>query len=483
MNSSEFKGFSSVFKFTLTQTLKQKSYIVTLIIMVMFSVGVFPVLKLVNMTDEADTGISSVLDDEDSEGDSDEEMEDILETIHTVSVINDTNLTSIPFDNMVESYGLPKNLIFEESDDEVEEACRKLDEGAKSKEEKAMNKVLVHANLDMEKWEYDFRVFYSEASSVDEDDAQLLADNLALWFSGYKEDSVGVTQETLDNISAEVTSKVVKYDDFIEHDELRVISQNEYNVVYAALMLFYMIIIFSASMVSNKIVEEKANRIVEYLMTTVRPLALMMGKIIAMLIAGVGEFVVILLSGFASYKVCEEIWPPSEESIMSGFLSLDGIKELGAVNITVCIVIMAIGVFMYSLIASLFAASVTKMEEVQQGLKIFTMIILVAFFASMIATNLMWSHGINLYVKVIMYIPITSVMILPGVILIGEAGLIEILVSVAIMIATTIFLLWFVSLIYESVIVTNGSVVSFKTMMSMAKDSLSKKKGGVSHEK
>lgn len=471
MKSSEFRGFTSVLKFTLTQTLKQKTYVVSLIIMMLFSIGAFPVMKLINKTG----GDSETIDIE--RGDNSDNAEE-LQGIKQIYLLNETNIESIPFDQMSKDYLLSPDTKIVQVNDTVDNICKRLEDGVSGAEK---NSVLLHAILDMETGGYEFKIYYAAESEVEED-VYMLSGMVENWFTDYKTDSVGVSKDTIDSISAQVSTEVIEYEDFVKTDSVEMITENEYNVVYAVMMIFYMVIVLTASMVSNKVVEEKANRIVEYLMTNVRPLALMLGKIVAMLIAGVGEVVLIIVSGYASYLVSEKIWPSEGSSMMSGFLSVDGLKHMGAFNVVLCIIIMIIGVFMYSLIAALFAASVSKMEEVQQGLKIFTIIILVAFLATMIAANLMWSFGINAYVKVIMFVPITSVMLLPGILLIGKAAIFEIIISIALMLVTTVLLLWFVSLIYENVIVMNGSVVSLKTMISMAKDSLDKKKGGASHE-
>ncbi|MGN0436360.1 MAG: ABC transporter permease, partial [Wujia sp.] len=455
MKSNELRGFSSVFKFTLGQALKQKSYIIVLVIMIIVSIGIFPVMKLL--------------------GSSGDENVDRIETINRIYVINETGISDFSLEKITDKYAYYSEMEFIPTDEKQEDVCTKLDEYAEAEE---INAILVEADMDIEAGGFIFRLYYSAASEVNEDDVFTVSDNIESWFTEYKITSMNVDEELLKDITTPVNTEVYEYDDFIDKDDTKIISMAEYNMTYAVLMVFYMIIVFTSSMVANKIVEEKANRIVEYLMTTVRPMALMLGKIAAMLTAGVGEVVLILISGFASYTVCEKVWPSESESIMTSFISSGAIKGLGVGNIIFCIFIMIVGVCMYSLIAGLFGASVSKIEEIQQGLQVFTIITLVAFFASLISINLMWSVGINAFVKVTMYIPLTSVMIMPGVILIGEASIFEIIISIVIMLLTILFLFWFVSLIYESVIVMNGSIIKFKTMLEMAKDSLNKEKGG-----
>lgn len=473
MKNSEFQGLYSVLKFTLTQVLKQKSYIISLVIMVVFSIGVFPVMKLVNLNSN-NIGIT---DDNEDDNKGDYDKEEI--SINKAYVLNETNLLEIPFDKMLEEYEALKGIELVPAEGDIEALCDQLEAG----DDADKNAVIIHAVLDNMGGGYRFAVYYAPESNIDEDNAMFLADTILEWFSEYKINSVNVDSETIDNISAMVSITVLEYEDFIDEDGAKAITDKEYNVIYIILMVFYMVIVIVSSMVANKVVEEKANRIVEYLMTTIRPLALIMGKIIAMLISGVGMIVLMLGSGYASYTVCEKIWPAENDNVMSSFISFDGINGLGFGNIMLMIVILILGVLMYSIIAGLFGASVSKMEEMQQGLKVFNVIIIISFFLVMAGVNIMWNVGFNIFVKVLMYVPVTSVLLLPGVILIGKAGALEIIISLVLMLAFTAFLLWFVSLVYESVIVTNGNIISIKAMIAMAKDSAKKKKGGAADEK
>lgn len=451
MKSSELRGFSSVFKFTVGQTVKQKSFVISLAITMIITMALFPISKLLNKS--GNTEVSS---------------------IHKVYVINETNIEDIPFANMAGEYDYVNGITFEETADSIDAVCERLEDKQETGNEK--NSVLVKVSFSMETASYEVSVYYAHKSKVQKVEVETFANDIQRWFSSYKVTVMNVSDSVLENIKKPVDVSVLKYKDFVYEEEPTTISMAEYNVIYAVLMIFFFIVLMTSSLVANKVVEEKANRIVEYLLTTVRPMALMLGKVVAMLLVGVGEVVLVLLAGFASKTVSDQIWP-STSSAGASFLSFDGIKGMSLGNVIICIFIMICGVLIYSLLAGLFGASVSKMEDLQQGLKTFNMIILLAFFAAIIGASLMQTVGDNAFVKVITFVPFTAVMVLPGVLLIGKITMIELLIAIALLIATAIILLWFISRIYEGVIVSNGTTVSVKTMFSMAKDSLSKKGG------
>jgi ABC-2 type transport system permease protein len=68
---------------------------------------------------------------------------------------------------------------------------------------------------------------------------------------------------------------------------------------YISAFLIYMFILFFGAQVMRGVVEEKSNRILEVIITSVKPFQLMMGKIIGIGLVGLTQFLVwILLSGF-----------------------------------------------------------------------------------------------------------------------------------------------------------------------------------------
>lgn len=60
---------------------------------------------------------------------------------------------------------------------------------------------------------------------------------------------------------------------------------------YAIALLLYFVVFFSGSQVMNGVIEEKSNRIIEVIVSSVRPIELMMGKIIGVGLVGLTQFV------------------------------------------------------------------------------------------------------------------------------------------------------------------------------------------------
>ena len=131
-----------------------------------------------------------------------------------------------------------------------------------------------------------------------------------------------------------------------------------------------------------------------------------------------------------------------------------------------------LGIFIYGIIAGLFGASVSKMEELQQGMRGYSMLILVAFLLSYASLMVMQDKGFNAFVWFTVFFPFTSSMVMPGAMCLGEVTILGVIACIVIQIVSALILLWFVSLIYEGVIVATGEPIKIGKMFTMAKQKL-----------
>ncbi|GCD77137.1 ABC transporter permease [Thermaurantimonas aggregans] len=79
-------------------------------------------------------------------------------------------------------------------------------------------------------------------------------------------------------------------------------------LAYIGSLLIYLFIFLYGSMVMRGIIEEKANRIVEIIITSVKPFQLMMGKIIGIALTGLLQFAIWVLLSTAVYALASQIF-------------------------------------------------------------------------------------------------------------------------------------------------------------------------------
>ena len=162
-------------------------------------------------------------------------------------------------------------------------------------------------------------------------------------------------------------------------------------------LIIYMFILMYGSMVMQGVLEEKTNRIVELMVSSVRPFDLMMGKIIALGFVGLTQlFVWGVMTGSL---LSAGMWLISGEVDASALsqgnvampVQVEGLGEvlqaLSAINfaeIGVCFIIYFIGG--YLLYASIFAAigsSVSQQEDTQQFMTPVMILVIFAMYAGM----------------------------------------------------------------------------------------------------
>lgn len=450
--SNEFRGLSKVFKFTLSQYIKTTAFKISLIIIVLASIVVFPILALNNPKEKT-----------------------VKNKIETVYVINET---SVNVDSATVKEAINKNSKYKDINVELIDKASQEEKEASIIESNA-KAVIACIDRDEETGVYTIECSYDGDGKIKEKNVRDIAGILSKWFYDYKTESMALNDEVIEVLTDSITYKTYsekEYKKIIGGVKDSAINGEGYAIVYFAIFISYMIIAISAGLISGKVAEEKTNRIVEYLMTNVRPMALITGKILAMLVVTAVNFALVVTCGFISNIISKALFNQGAKSIMGQYLSLDTLSQISAINIVLFVIILLLGIILYGTIAGLFAASVSKMEELQQGMKGYTMMLLAGFLLSYAALMVMSSKGFNSFVYFTMYFPLTSSMVMPGALFLGKAPLVSALICIAILAVTALLAIYFVSLVYENVIVANGEVITPKKMLELAKQSAKEKR-------
>ena len=167
-------------------------------------------------------------------------------------------------------------------------------------------------------------------------------------------------------------------------------------------ILIYMFILMYGNMVMQAVLEEKKTRIVEVMVSSVKPVNLLVGKIVGIGLVGITQLAIwgILAGGLfsmLSFLVAspEQVASMSEGmggmSGMSGMGNLGGAEMEGIMSAILSINWLELGLFfiiffiggyiLYASIFAMFASAVDSEEDTSQFLTPVTLIIMFAFFA------------------------------------------------------------------------------------------------------
>ncbi len=246
-------------------------------------------------------------------------------------------------------------------------------------------------------------------------------------------------------------------------------------------MLLYIFIFAYGSMIMMSVIEEKTSRIVEIMISSVKPFQLMMGKILGTSLAGLTQFLVwtILIVMFSYLMTAifgietstqnSELMLSSSGNMSMNPEALDMISafiDLPLTNIFVAFLIYFIGG--YLLYASLFAAigaAVDNQTDAQQFVMPITIILVLALYVGIFTVP----EDPNGTVAIIFsYIPFTS----PVVMLMripNGVPIYEQIISIIILYLTFTLCIWVAAKIYRVGILMYGKKPSYKELIKWLK--------------
>ncbi|MFC6097954.1 ABC transporter permease [Flavobacterium qiangtangense] len=243
--------------------------------------------------------------------------------------------------------------------------------------------------------------------------------------------------------------------------------------------LIMMFIIIYGNMVMRSVIEEKTNRIIEIIISSVKPFQLMMGKIIGTSMAGVLQFVIwAILAGtlffVASLFLGINITPPAagmattaaESSIGGMQLYVNEITQLPLITLVICFLIYFVGgYFLYSSIYAAIGAAVDNETDSQQFLLPIILPLMLAVYVGFFSV-LNDPHGT--VATTFSMIPLTSPIVMLMRIPFGVPWW-EILISLAILFGTFFLVVWFAAKIYRIGILMYGKKPTWKEMYKWLK--------------
>jgi len=246
--------------------------------------------------------------------------------------------------------------------------------------------------------------------------------------------------------------------------------------------LIMMFIIIYGNMVMRSVIEEKTNRIVEIIISSVKPFQLMMGKIIGTSLAGLLQFFIWAILGLGLMVVASTFFgidaspaakiPPSivkeahQEFAGMAQMYIQELWGLPIATILFSFVIYFIGgYFLYSSFYASIGAAVDSETDSQQFLLPIIMPLVLAVYIGFFTVI---NDPNGTIATVFSMIPLTSPIVMLMRIPFGVPWW-QIAISVTILFATFFFVVWFASKIYRVGILMYGKKPTWKELYKWLK--------------
>ena len=292
----------------------------------------------------------------------------------------------------------------------------------------------------------------------------------------------GVDPEIVSAVKTNVNLQVMRMDE--NGNEKETFTQVQFTLGIILAMLVYMFIIFFGGQVMQGVAEEKTNRIIEVIISSVKPFQLMMGKIIGVSLVALTQFVMwILLTGalyvgFSAFiglshpDVLSQGTIMSQEITSSDIMNNEGVQNILQIaqSIDFGTIIFSFLIFFilgYLLYATLYAAIgslVDNNTDSQQFTLPITVPLIIAIISSFYIVNNPDS-SLSVWFSMIPFTsPISMMVRIPF-----GVPIWQIVLSVVLLAGTFVLMTWLAAKIYRTGILMYGKKLSYKEIFKWLK--------------
>jgi ABC-2 type transport system permease protein len=284
----------------------------------------------------------------------------------------------------------------------------------------------------------------------------------------------GVSQQILDELKAEVSVATTNLSAEGEKDSNALATTG---VAWFSAFLIYLFIFIYGVQIMRGVIEEKTNRIVEVIISSVRPFQLMMGKILGIAAVGLTQFLLwILLSVLAMSAVTASFRDELQAQQQAATLgqatpaaaqgteiaqALQGLDNLNATLILGCFVFYFLGGYLlYGALFGAVGAAVDNETDTQQFMLPITIPLVLAFVVAQTVIIRNPEGPVAFWMSVIPFTsPIAMMLRVPF-----GVPVWELLLSMALLVAGFVFTTWIAARIYRVGILMYGKKVNYKEL-------------------
>ena len=196
---------------------------------------------------------------------------------------------------------------------------------------------------------------------------------------------------------------------------------------------FFMLIIFLVQMIGGEICEEKTTKSMEIIISNVSPKTHLLSKVVASNVFIISQGLLLLLYAVIGLLINTKgqglSMMPELGTILST-MNESGFTTKLITLIPFALVIMVLSFLAYSLIAGILASMTTNMEDFQQIQTPIMLVLLAGYYLAIMAGMF---EGSTL-IKILSYVPFLSCLVAPSLYMIGQVGIIDLIISIIILI-------------------------------------------------
>lgn len=281
----------------------------------------------------------------------------------------------------------------------------------------------------------------------------------------------GIPVEILNNIYSEVNIERIYLEDNKNSDEENM-SMIMTTVFPVLILPIFMLTIFIVQMVGAEVNDEKSTRGMEIIISNVSPKTHFFSKIIASNLFVLLQSILLILFGAVGLFIRNKVGGAditggignTVSDILGKFLN----SSIGAnliYIIPLALVLTVLTFIAYSALAAILASMTTNIEDFQQLQTPIMLISLAGYYLAIMAGVF---EGAT-FIKVLSYVPFISAILSPSLLVLGQIGVIDVIISIVLIIITNYLLIKYGLKIYKVGILNYSSKDLWKKMFKALK--------------
>lgn len=316
---------------------------------------------------------------------------------------------------------------------------------------------------------------YHAGGNVGESILRTLKDKLHDAVYDYKRDKLGLKQSQLDELVFQISPSTQR---ITENGSQQSSTSVAYMMGFLMNLLMYILVVMYGAMIMQSVIEEKNNRIVEIILSSISPFQLLMGKILAVALAGLTQFalwvilsgVVLTISGVVmgfSISPSDIALSQSAVNSMSNAEATEMAREMAIglknFNSTILLLFPIYFIGGFLLFGSIYAALGSAVDNIQDGQQ-FTMPLTFMSMLPMLFVPYILNNPNAPFAIACSIFPFFSPMVMMARMALTDVPLYQILISILVLIGSFVAGVWVSAKIYRTGVLMYGKKPSMKEL-------------------
>lgn len=230
-----------------------------------------------------------------------------------------------------------------------------------------------------------------------------------------------------------------------------------FGIVYVLIIVLSLGIMITGQLIATEVTAEKSSRVMEILVTSVAPLTQMFGKIVAMFLVGLLQIGI-----YAAVFVLNIMLPHNQEALEA--LNID-FSVLDPMLVVYAVIFYLTGYFLYATLYAAIGSIVSRTEDLGQAVMPMTILSIASVYIGIFGTT----QPNAAFLEVLSFIPFFTPFVMFVRVGLADPAMWEVLLSLAILVATVLAAGWLSAKIYRTGVLMYGKRPNIKELIKAMK--------------